>query len=140
MQLLLTWAALAGCQDEQQLKFVYLMMVNDSSQPVWWTQHGLSLAYQRGVYSCKDVPQASLTLFCSIHCLRQPFITEGFSLTQTLKCLKTQSTEAALYRVRPQKTWRDSGPWPCGMGHCTEERSHRRGEGLGASRPAETYF
>lgn len=34
MQLLLTWATVAGCPDGQQLRFVYLMLVNDSPQKV----------------------------------------------------------------------------------------------------------
>lgn len=107
MQLLLTWATLVGGQDEQQVRFIYLMMVSDSPKPVCVHKPGLSLAYQRGVYSCQDVLQASLILIVASIVWTNPSYSDGFSLTRALICPKTQSTEATLCRMRPKRTRTD---------------------------------
>lgn len=69
-----------------------------------------------------------------------PSFSERFSLTETLICLKTWSTEAALCRMRSKKTWMDCGRWLCSMGYFTEWVSHMRAVGLDASHTSETHF
>lgn len=78
-------------------------MVSDSPKSVWVHKPGLSLACQRGVYSRQDVLQSSLILIVAAIVQTKASYSDGFSLTQTLNCLKTQSIEAIYCRMRPKR-------------------------------------
>lgn len=141
MQLLLTWAALVGCQGEPQLRLIDSMMVNDSPKPVC-VRTGVACHWliRQEFILAKMSYKLPLPLLVASIVWTNPSCAEGFSLTQTLLCPKTQRTEATLYRTRPKRTWTGCGWWLPSAGYFAEECSRTSAVGLGEYGTAETYF